>query len=423
VRSSDPTLHDRDPVTGFRLHPTIDDPGPRVGQGSDVEIYHNTDGVVAHLNKILGVEHFPDRMRWATPYISPSPDGSKLYIERSIVKPSSAGMIIGGMMTPPVGSTFRIAVGKIGDYFGGVYTSPIPWDANAETVWIHVITAAHAVWEFVNGAGTAILGDPRDYGYPYTPWYQSGYVGDPSPHLPNQAQLVFQDLTEEGTWAEIEYGGGTGYGLSSMGGFWGAGKVHRYLCNPDGSDLTEIDFGDVEFSYFGGWLPDSSGFHGNARSADGLHHYARWAVYNIATNAITFPLDYSSEIGSSGYGPLFTPPFISPNNEKMVWRLSHEDGSAQLLLANIDGSSIVELYSQASDQDEADQDAMFISGSQQGIAWSFDNTKIAVIDSRDQAPVWVINVNTGVRTKAWAGSGWDNPDDQKWLYDLVNFDE
>jgi hypothetical protein len=90
-----------------------------------------------------------------------------------------------------------------------------------------------------------------------------------------------------------------------------------------------------------------------------------------------------------------------------------------LWVDDIDGSSPTNLYTQAADADYSDQDTPFLGNK---LAWSFDSTKIAVVDSRDPAPIWMFDIVAGTRTKVWNGSGWDNPDDQIWLYDLVNFD-
>jgi hypothetical protein len=371
-----------------------------------------------------------------------SPNGLKLYVENYIPRPTIQFQVGStGILTIDPGSspTFRIAVGKFGDYLGGIYTSPIPYDADAETVWNQVRTAGTAVWEFAYGADTAILEDPRDSGLPYAP-----YGGGPLPTNPVFCQFkVNPEHSPEGGWFDIDthYLVGDGllsYYLQLTAGFGDTipSQMKRYLCNPDGSALTAIDFGDVEFSVGPIWSPDSTKIHGICTSSDSptswvylsgsstdlKKHYARWFVYDVASGDISFPLDYSSEASSSSNGPLTgEPPWISPNGEKVIWKLSHSDGSSDLLIGNFDGStvtSIATLYHRNSGADSSDQDLTFMSNF---AAWSFDSTKFAMVDSRDPAPVWVFNVATGAREKAFAGTGWDNPDDQKWIYDILGF--
>jgi hypothetical protein len=411
----------------IRDYPLVDDPGPIVAVGEPAEIYHNTTGKIADFEKLFSVLDFPDNSRWSTSDIQPSPDGSRLYLERGGFAPRSGSWYIPGTTLPsyagdphpplnPVelGDTFGIRIGLYGSN-GWVQTPNIPNTATAEEVWTAVFQVQYSLF-----GEYPYLQDPRDHGYPYVP-----YGGGPLPL--NQVNLQFHVVPETGIWLDIDnhdliHQSWNVISIVSTNNWADSGAAsHRYICNSDGSGLTAIDFGDVKFSFSPTWTPDSAKLCGIANSSAG-EPYTRLFVYDVASGDVSFPLDYSDQVNTDGYGPLYRV-YVSPNGQKIAWLLFDTTGGAipytALWVAHIDGSGAVKIYETPSAPDENDQDTMFLSGF---ITWSFDSKKLLIIDNRDPAPIWVFNTVTGALTKVFAGTGWDNPADQKWIYDPITFD-
>jgi hypothetical protein len=394
----------------IRSHPLIDDPGPIVTNGFPCDIYHCTSGQLSDLETLLGTGAFPSKSRWAAPNIQPSPGGSKLFITRGAFAPTSGAWYVSGGIAPPSSGTFRLGMGTFGNYLGGIYTFPIPYNASAEDVWTAIVTAQ------TEEMSSPILVDPRPFGYPYDPW-----GGGPLPF--SQVQLRFHVIPPEGVWMDTDNHDlidelWQPFSISPEGNFPDSGgPTHYYLCNADGSSLTEISFGDVELNIgYGSWSPDSSKLHTVVASASG-HAYARWMVYDIVSGTVSFPLDYSSApLDFNGYGPLQSLPKFSPDSASIVWVMNNS-----IWIAHSDGTGITELFHQTADDSSTSPDDLIIPTNTIPISWSFDSTKIAVVDERNPAAVWVIDVSTGTRTQVWPGTGWTNPAEQKWIYDPQTF--
>lgn len=396
----------------IRDHPFIDDPGPVLTSGTPIDIYHSTTGALSDLEKLLGTEDFSGRSRWATSDLKVSPNGSKLFIQRPSFGPTSGLWYVSGGIAPASSGTFRILLGTYGSYLGGIYTFPIPYNATAEDVWTAIMVAQEVELP------TLILDDPRDHGFPYTPW-----SGGPLPL--SQVQLRFHVIPEGGAWMDVDNHDLIDMTWLPVGitpeSVWAdeGGPVYRYLCDPDGSALTELDFGDVRLNTDVRWSTDSTKLYALASSSG--HDLLRLFVYDVASEEISFPLDYSSEpLDSSGYGPLRDLPVYSPDGSKFVWVLSDDTSNKGLWVANSDGTGSTELFHQTADASSSNPDDVILPRTTK-IVWNSAGTKLAIIDNRDQAPIWVISVDTGALTKVWPGSGWTNPDDEKWLYDPLIF--
>src|SRR5204862_2417586 len=101
-------LHQVD-VDGVRLHPEIPDPGPELEQGNLLQISHCTSGHESDLEIILGPADFPTHMRWSSPQMIPSPDGSKLFMYRENYRPEPAWTV--NISNGSTGGTFQIFLG------------------------------------------------------------------------------------------------------------------------------------------------------------------------------------------------------------------------------------------------------------------------------------------------------------------------
>jgi hypothetical protein len=385
-------------------------PGP-------IELYASYGGrgegraTISEMTRILFKEDFPPDMRWSRfigPY--PSPDGEKLLIGRQPTRPSTQFILSSGAGSV-AGGTFTLTVGVFGNLISGYFTTPdIPYNATAEQVYSALLTVPY-------------LQDPRGHGYPYVPYYLSSPLQNGG-----QLQMTFDVVPPQGVYIATHTENlvlgflGSVYAIRTHH-FQETGEPSWYICDYNGDNLEDIGL-DIITNVFGGWSPDSTKIHALVPSVSG-NPYCRWLNYDVATGDITYPLDYSGDtMASDGsgtlYGPLQSMPIFSPNGEKIAWILRPYDGTKSLWTADADGSNKTEIYRQETTFSPSDQDVLFFPW--QAIAWSFDSTKLAIIDERDAAPVWVMDLVSNEQTKIWPGSGWENSDDQKWLYDIQSFD-
>lgn len=378
-------------------------------QKGPIELYaaSSSSNVIepSSMTKVLGSDKFPTHMRWSGmygPYVSPN--GNKLVVNRRLSAPDTRWQISWGGLGAPTGGTFDLILGKFGDLSSSWATFPIPWNATAQEVWIKI----NELITYVS--------DPRDRGYPGLP-----YSGGP---LPNSAvTVVFDSTVPEGLWiisnsSLIESSFVGAYPITY--GFGEIGPTRWFLCDNDGSNFDEIDLGG-KLSGFCGWSPDSTKLHALAPSESG-HEYCRWMNYDVATGDITYPLDYTSNpLDAYDQGPLKFPPWFSPDSQKIAWVTLAPDGTKSLWVADADGTGKTEVYQQTVDDYSTNQDALVLGSNK--IAWSFDSNHLAMVDRRNETPVWMIDVRTNVMTKIYPGSGWDDSSQQKWFYDLLDFDK
>jgi hypothetical protein len=378
------------------------DHGITIGGGSGpVELYAAWGGLGeggmitnSEISRALFRDNFPQHMRWSPiqgPY--PSPDGTKLVLSRRMMGVNATFNLQGVSF----GGTFTITVGLIGNSVGNYYTTaPIAYNATAQQVWEALLNCGPH------------LQDPRLRGYPFNPYY----IGLTALPDGGQMQLFFDDTGPNGVWITVDNSG-----MTSPGSGYGAylppaterGQPWWYICDHNGVNLEDLDLEAInhrDFQFLE-WSPDSTKILGRTYSG-------RYVTYNVSTGAVTYPLD---DYFAENPGTFRVYPAISPNGEKIVWSTN----ASEIWISDADGSNPTKLYTQTVDDNSTDQNSLVVSYSQDSIVWSFDSTKLAVVDGRDEAPVWIINVNTQVMTQIWPGTGWDNPDNQKWIYDMQNF--
>jgi Tol biopolymer transport system component len=377
------------------------------GQGP-VELYAAYGGTgegqatLSELTRILFKEDFPPQMRWANiQNLTPSPDGTKLCLFKTQMGPEASWRITNQSVV--IGGTFTLTVGLFGNITNGYYTTtPIPWNATEAQVWNAINLLP-------------IVQDPRIHGYPYQPYGSGVLPGSIGP-------MVFEAIPPLGVWMVIHNDNlivtsGSGYSVTP-GSFGPRGDPVWFLCDYNGDNLEQIDFG-INLNSVVGWSSDSTKLHAVVPSASG-DPYCRWLNYDVATGAISYPIDYTGDtLTPDGWGPLRNPPIFSPNSQKVAWVVQAYDGTKSLWVANADGSNQTEVYRQTLDFSYSDQNVLFLP--RYRLAWSFNSQKLAVVDDRDEAPVWVMDLIAHTQTKIWPGSGWDNSDDQKWIYDSLDF--
>lgn len=389
-------------ITTDPAHST--DNGVMVDSGYPVELYGawGSDGMIKNidLQRILGRPDFPWNMHWSSFYGPwPSPDGSKLVFYRREISAnatwqiSSLGAIIGG--------SFTLTVGPVGNEIMSYETAPIGYNSTAESVWEALLACG------------PLLQDPRLNGYPYQPYY----LGSTPLEQGGQLQLYFDHTPPNGVWITIDTSGlrsgilETTYSVYSNR-ITDNGPIHWYMCDYDGSNLEEMDLGGIDPKEFAirEWSPDSTKLLGDI-STPTLS--GRYLTYDVSTGEVDYPLDDYRADNPIEY--FVTAPIMSPDSTKLAWVTS----TNELWISNVDGSNATKLYEQTVAYNSTDRDSLVLGGD---LAWSFDSKKLAVIDNRDESPVWVVTISTGAMTKIWPGSGWDNSNDQKWLYDMQQFE-
>lgn len=380
--------------------------GGIVASGSPIELYGawGNGGVIANseLLRVLTRDDFVPHMRWS-PFNGPysSPDGAKILFSRQVM-----GMDARWVLTS-LGSTldgvFTLTFGPIGTSVASYTTAPLPYNATPQQVWEAIINTPNP---FLSG--------PPNY---------SGSTLSGG----GQIQLFFEDSSVNGMWLSIDNTGITpgpissGYVVTNAG-MTQRGKPFWYMCDYYGANLEDVDFGPDELHTNPIWSPDSTKIHALAPSADGVA-YCRWMNYDVSSKTISYPLDFSSDpLDSNGAGPLQYSPVISPNSQKIAFILvgTNYGDPMKLVVANADGSNAVVKYTEVASPGQ--DDLVLNSNLNTSLAWSFDNTKLAIVDKRNEAPVWIIDLATSTKTKIWPGSGWDDRNDQKWIYDIQNFD-
>lgn len=386
-------------------HGDLQDSGP-----GPIELYAAWGGTgegqatSTEMTRIISKDDLPPHMRWSRfQAIEPSPDGEKLCVSKQQSRPADNWFIqsISGM----VGGTFTITVGVFGNLISGYFTtSPIPYNATADYIYGQLALIPY-------------LQDPRGRGYPYTPYYMSSPLQNGG-----QFRFTFDVVPPQGvyivTHSENLIPGPLGGAYSiTPGSFQEYGDPVWYMADYTGANLTEIDIGELP-NYFGGWSPDSTKLHAVVPSSDGDDNL-RWMNYDVSTGDISYPLDYSA-LPPDSYGTKETilgPPKFSPDSQKIAFFMQGDYRSPKkLIVANADGTNALEIYANTADPGQDDLVLGY------DMSWSFDSTKLVVVDSRDEAPVWMFNLIPNTMTKIWPGSGWDNSDDQKWIYDPQNFD-
>jgi hypothetical protein len=392
------------------LPPDMSIHGEQQGIGSPQELFlasgTSTPSSTDDLTKILGMEDFPVHMRWSSwGNLLSSPDGSKLCMSRRQLGPVSEWKV--SSQFAATGGTFKLTMGEFGNLSATYTTAPIPFNTTAADLYMAIDLAC------------PLVQDPRSRGYPDVP-----YSGGPLPT--GQINMRFDALTPMGVWIVIHdddlivsFGEGYEVTHSSPPGFREIGDDRWFLCNQDGTSLEEIDFG-TPLTALVGWSPDSTKLHALAPSAAG-DPYCRLLTYDVATGDVSFPLDYSDVLDSGGSGPLTNPKF-SPDSSKIVWMLSNPDLTKTLWVSYADGTGAVEIYHDTVTSGHSTDLGIILLGGTDYISWSFDSKKIAIVDARDEAPVWIFDTVSGSLTRIWDGSGWDNPDNQKWLNDPMTFD-
>lgn len=354
---------------------------------------------LSQLAKTVGVDDLPPYTRWSAfggPYISP--DGNKLCFSKAFIGPQSIWQI--GGTGGQTGGTFAVKVGYFGNAVGDIFeTIPLAWDATDEDIWEALLISEH-------------LSDPRLHGDPaYVP-YSGAKISE------GHILLKFYSEPVPGTWLDVDSTniessfGGYGVLSKSVG---QRGDPYWFMCDNDGENVEAIDFGIV-INQFGGWNPDSSKLHALVPSNGGAN-FCRWMNYDVDTQEVSYPLDYSSEpLSSDGNGQLTDLPIFSPNGDKIVFLLKHNNDPVKLMVANSDGSNVTEVYTDFASPERTD----LVLSSQ--ISWSFDSSKLAIVDARPESPVSIINLTDNTITQIWPGSGWGNSDDQKWIHNPQNFD-
>jgi len=178
-------------------------------------------------------------------------------------------------------------------------------------------------------------------------------------------------------------------------------EAHHWLCNADASGLYEIALGLDPLEYFIllRWSADSVKLYAEI---DG----ANYIVYDVVAETVnTYSIVQEDALSNV---------FMSPDHSKIVWtETTFADGGASgerwLFIGNPDGSGATLLYhtppyvDPINPVEDEDQTILMLSGP---IAWSFDGTKIAVVDRRPQSPIWIFDIATGVGTKVYDGDGW-----------------
>lgn len=391
----------------FSFDPNLSDiHGPRYEtQGGPVELYGawGTGGDdQVKLDEMVQVIHegnMPPEVRWS-PFniISPSPDGEKLVFDKRTMAGGSDWLIqaSGGEVN---GGSFKITVGEFGNAHGAYYEVTVAYNATVEEIYNALLFNPY-------------LEDPRVNGYPYQPYYEGGPL-----NKGYQLRMTFDTTTPFGTWISIDNTNvipgiiAQGFGVYNNK-MVQKGDPHWYMSSYYGSDVEEISFGTV-LNIFTGWSPDSTKLHGIAPSDDGIP-YCRWLVHDVATGENVYELDFSEEVvGDSG--PLQRVVY-SPNSQKIAFVKQFGYGEPKkLYVASADGTNIELLYESPASPGQDDLVP-------RDISWSFDSQQIAIVDERDEAPVWMFDLLTDQTYKVWGGSGWDNPDEQKWIYDPQNFE-
>jgi hypothetical protein len=377
--------------------PSSDD-GVFIDSGWPVELFAawSNGGTIANndLHRILSRNVFPHFLRWSS-FNGPwtSPDGTKMvFWRREISAPPRWNL---SSFEAVVGGSFTITVGPVGNEWMSHYeTAPIPYNATIQDLWEKVLVCG------------PLLQDPRLRGYPYQPYY----LGSTPLNFGGEAHLIFDTSAPNGVWATVDNSG-----LEVESSFAGyqirgssveeTGPLHWFMCDYDGSNLEELNFqsdlGTIT------WSPDSSKIQGMTPSGHLL-------TYKVSDGSVSSPLD--TYLTNNPDSLILGTPLVSPNGVKMAWTTANQ----QMWMSNVDGSNLEKLYEQTVDNNSTDQNALVL-GYSTKFSWSFDSTKIAIIDDRYEAPVWLINLTTHTMAKIWPGTGWDNPDDQKWLYDIQKF--
>jgi len=333
-------------------------------------------------------------MRWSSingPLISP--DGEKLvFSRRNMGIPGYYSLY--GALAPVTGGSFTISVGAWPTSLGAAYTTAdIPWNATAEEVW-------NAVNLLPN------VEDPRIHGFTGAVW-----AGGPLPV--SMISLRFDALPPLGVWMTTHSSLTPSGTFSVAHNFEEVGTNHWYICNHDGSDLTEIEF-EFEVNYIYGFSPDSTkvmGFSAESDSPSG-----RWFIYDISTEEVTHPL---TDWEDSDNGILLSRPLYSPDNKLLVWVADKAGIRSLWTWDTTDTVGSVKQYENTIDSSSDDQDSLYLSNL---TIWSFDSQKLALIDDRDAQPIWLFNIPDNTMTKVWPGAGWTDWHEQKWIFDSLEFD-
>lgn len=356
------------------------------------------------LTSILSHDDFPPHMRWSRfQNVQPSPDGTKLFLSRQTMGGSTNWILSSfGAIT---GGTFTISVGVFGNTLSSFTTAPIPYNATAEYIYNQLLLIPY-------------LQDPRGHGFPYVPYY-----GGPL-ELGNQLQFRFDTPVPQGCWmathTENIISGPLGGKPGTYNKLVEMGPHHWYICNYNGANLEELEL-DLDIGSYSvppQWSPDSKTLHWVGPAADGAH-YCRWLNYDMETGETSIVLNYEGKPRNvNGYGPLTYFMLYSPNSQKIAYTMRQESNTnlSKLIVGKADGSDQEEIYV---DVENPGQDDLVLS---LHMAWSYDSKKLAVIDRRNESPIWVFDLVTYTHTKIWPGSGWDNEEEQLWIFDPVNFD-
>lgn len=365
--------------------------------------YDGTDGAT----KIMGPEDFHWAMRWSEfQQIQSSPDGSKITFQKYKLGPTDHRTIVGW---PGVtGGTFTISVGEFGDLSTIYTTPPIAWDANAEDIFDRLVAIP-------------TMRDPRDTGYTGTPF-------DSSQDLPDACDMIVEAIPENGCWLVVHSEGLTwdeSYNPLTSRYNWvthfGELRDSRKLFMSDSvyegepgegtQNLEELDvLSSITSEAY--WSPDGTKLHGRAKSEDGISFF-RWFNYDIATEELTFPIDYTGVIDpreeeSGTFGPLEFTPRYSPDGSKIAFMIRLTDLTLKLLVADADGTNIEELYHQPLGTTSSTDPDDISMGPE--IIWNIQNTKLAILDTRAASPVWIFRISDGAVERVWDGSEWPTPD-------------
>lgn len=378
--------------------------------GGPIELYAAWGGTgegqatSAEMSRIISKDDLPPHMRWSRfSAVVPSPDGTKLCVSKKQSRPADRWFMqsLVGMLS----GTFTMTVGVFGNLISGSFTTlPMPYNATAEFIYGQLALIPY-------------LQDPRGRGYPYTPYSMSAPL-----ESGGQFQFTFDVVPPQGVYivthsenlvSSVPDSAYTIY----PGPFEEYGDPVWYLADYNGPNLTEIDLGAIP-SYFGGWSPDSTKLHAVVASPDGDANL-RWMNYDVATDTRSYPLDYSG-LPPDSYGTKETilgPPKFSPDSQKIAYFMQGDYRSPKrLIVANADGSNALAIYEDIASPGQTDLVLGY------DMSWSFDSKRLAVIDARSEAPVWIFNLVPNTMTQIWPGTGWDNSNDQYWIYDPQNFD-
>lgn len=233
-------------------------------------------------------------------------------------------------------------------------------------------------------------------------------------------QLLFDDVGPSGVWITVDNSGLETGPLNATYSITTSRPTERdkpfwYICEHNGANLADLDLGEIDSNEFNmiGWSSDSTKLLGTI--ADATTPYNRYVTYDVETGEVAYPLD---DYFADNPGSFRVPPRMSPNGAKLAWSTN----ATEIWVSDADGSNPVKLHTQSVDDSSTNRDSLVVSYSQDSIVWSFDSTKLAIVDGRDEAPVWFVDLLTNIKTQIWAGTGWDNSNEQQWIYDMQRFD-